>query len=299
MKTLFLLLVVLSISIYPQVKFSGNFESGNLNTVSTSDSVTYTVTSKEDIVGRWFYFRMSGVKNKFIKVIVTNSDVNRGVYSYDNRNFSTFTVSESPKQNVFQKTYENDTVYVAYYVPYNFSYLQERIAQWKQSPYVKVDTLGFTQKNLPIQEIRITDTSVPDSQKVHVWIHARTHPSETPSSWHFDGLVQQLLVNDDVIKFYRQKIVYHCIPFTNPDGVYYGKSRVNYTGTDVEADWNKADAATSGEVKILKKRMAEINAVKQIAVFQNLHSQASQFCTFWVHTAASTTDYFYRRQLQF
>jgi hypothetical protein len=284
---------------FPQVKFSADFESGNINTVSTSDSVLYTVTSKADIVGRWFYFRITGVKNKFIKVRVTNSDVNRAVYSYDNRNFLTFAQSESPSMNLFQKTYERDTVYVAYYVPYNFGYLQERIAKWKQSEFVKVDTLGFTPQSFPIQEIRITDSSIPDSGKIHVWIHARTHPSETPSSWHFDGLVDQILSSDDVMKFYRQKLVYHCIPFTNPDGVYYGKSRVNYSGVDVESNWNKSDDQTSAEVKILKKRMAQINGVSKIAVFQNLHSQASQFCTFWIHTAASTSDYFYRRQLQF
>jgi len=299
MKHILLLIFAISAIAFPQVKFSGNFESGNLNTVSTTDSVNYTVTSKEDITGRWFYFKMMGVKNKFISVRVSNTDCNRPVYSYDNRNFISFSESESPSQNLFRKTYEQDTVYVAYFVPYNFSYMQERIAQWKQSQYVHVDTLGFTQKGLPIQEIRITDTSVPDSGKYHVWVHARTHPSETPSSWHFDGLVQQLLSNDDVIKFYRQKIVYHCIPFTNPDGVYYGKARVNYSNVDVESNWNESDAQTTQEVKILKARMAAINAQKPIAVFQNLHAQASQFCTFWIHTASSTTSQFYRRQLQF
>lgn len=299
MKNILFFCVIFAITIYPQVKFSADFDSGNINTVTTTDSVLYTVTSKADIVGRWFYFRITGVRNKFIKVKVTNSDVNRAVYSYDNRNFETFSAAESPSMNLFQKTYEKDTVYVAYYVPYSYGFLQERIAKWKTSSYVKVDTLGFTPMGFPIQEIRITDSVIPDSLKNHVWIHARTHPSETPSSWHFDGLVEQILENDDVMNFYRGKIVYHCIPFTNPDGVYYGKSRVNYSSVDVESNWNKTDDQTSQEVRILKKRMSEINAKKQIVVFQNLHSQASEFCTFWIHTAGSTTDYFYRKQLQF
>lgn len=299
MKKILILAAFITCSVFSQVKFSSAFESGNINTVSTADSILYTVTSKEDIGGRWFYFRMTGVKNKYIKVKVTNSDVNRAVYSYDNTEFLTFSTTESPSQNLFQKTYEKDTVFVAYFVPYNFSYLQQRITQWSKSQFVKVDTLGFTQQSFPIQEIRITDPAFPDSLKYNVWIHARTHPSETPSSWHFDGLIQQLLENDDVIKFYRQKIVYHCIPFTNPDGVYYGKSRVNYSGVDVESNWNKTDAQTTREVKLLKTRMAEINSKNKIAVFQNLHSQASPSCTFWIHTAASTNDRFYRRQLQF
>jgi len=299
MKYIFFFSVIFTLTIFPQVKFSADFDSGNINTVSTTDSILYTVTSKADIVGRWFYFKITGVQNRLIKIKVTNSDVKRAVYSYDDVNYQTFSLSESPSVNLFQKTYERDTVFVAYYVPYSYGYLQQRIAKWKTSSYVNVDTLGFTQKEFPIQEIRITDTSIPDSLKFHVWVHARTHPSETPSSWHFDGLVDQLLENNEVMKYYLGKIVFHCIPFTNPDGVYYGKSRVNFSNVDVESNWNKTEEQTTQEVKILKKRMSEINSLKQIVVFQNLHSQASPFCTFWIHTAGSTSDYFYRRQLQF
>jgi hypothetical protein len=45
--------------------------------------------------------------------------------------------------------------------------------------------------------------------------------------------------------------------------------------------------------------MDEINAVKPISVFLNMHSQAASYCTFWIHTAASTSPYFYRREYQF
>ncbi|MDD1475137.1 hypothetical protein MEO41_28305, partial [Dolichospermum sp. ST_sed4] len=136
---------------------------------------------------------------------------------------------------------------------YNYSYLQERLAEWKLNPFAKIDTLGITDKGLPIQQITITDPSVPNTNKKRVWIHARTHPSETPSSWHFDGIVQKLLSNDEVISYYRQNVIFYLIPFTNPDGVYYGKSRTNFSGVDVESNWDKSDLETSKEVKILKQ----------------------------------------------
>lgn len=293
------MLIILSCSIFSQIRFDANFESGNMRLVTTTDYVNYVVTTYEDIGGRWFYFRMSGVQNKFIKVTVSNSDVKRAVYSYDNKTFTRFSASESPAENTFQKTYEQDTVYVAYYTPYTFSFLQGRIKQWSASPYVAIDTLGFTLRNLPLQELTITDSSFPDSLKYHVWVHARTHPSETPSSWHLDGFIESILADNDLIQFYREHIVFHCIPFTNPDGVYYGKSRTNYDGIDIESNWNTSDAQTTAEVKILKKRMTEINSHKVLSIFQNLHSQASPFCTFWIHTASSTSDYFYRLENQF
>jgi len=298
-KQFVLIIILISFSSFAQVTFDANFESGNLKSVTILDSTIYLVTTNEDIGGRWFYFRICGVQNKFIKVTVSNSDVKRAVYSYDNKTFTRFSASESPATKTFQKTYEQDTVYVAYYTPYTLTFLRERIKQWGASPYVKVDTLGYTLRNLPIHELTITDPATPDSLKYHVWVHARTHPSETPSSWQFDGFIESILADNELIQFYREHIVFHCIPFTNPDGVYYGRSRTNYDGIDIESDWNLSDAQTTAEVKILKKRMTEINGKKVLSIFQNLHSQASPSCTFWIHTEESTSSFFYRLENQF
>lgn len=299
MVLIFIILLMFSSNSFSQTSFDANFESGNINTVSTTDSINYTVTTKSDIGGRWFYFRIKGVKNKFIRVTITSTDVNRPMYSYNNRDFTRFSASESPSLRMFQKTFSEDTVYVAYYTPYNYSYLQERIAEWNLNKFVTVDTLGLTDRSLPIQQITITDPAIPNTNKYRVWIHARTHPGETPSSWHFDGLVQKLLSSDEVISFYRQNIIFYLIPFTNPDGVYYGRSRTNYNGVDIESNWDKSELETSTEVKILRQRMSQINSEKVLSVFNNLHSQAAPYCTFWIHTPGSTTPRFYRKEYQF
>jgi hypothetical protein len=296
LKNIILVFLFIPALLHAQVIFDADFESGNLNLVSTTDSVNYTVTTHQDIGGRWFYFRMTGVSDRYVSVTVNNSDVIRAMYSYDNINFERFSVSESPAKNTFRKTYEKDTVFVAYYTPYTFSYLTDRINEWKLNPNVKVDTLGFTGNNLPIQEIIITDPAVPDSFKERVWVHSRIHPGETPASWHFDGLIETLLKNDEVIDHFRKSIVFHLIPFTNPDGVYYGRSRTNYDYIDLERDWQYP---VTDEITILKSRLSQINSIKPVKVFLNLHSQATSYCTFWIHTAESTSEYFYRREHQF
>ncbi len=281
-----------------QIKFDANFESGNLNAVSTTDSVTFNVTTKQDIGGRWFYFRISGVKNRYVRVKVTNSDVKRAMYSYDNKTYKRFTLSESPSTNVFQKTYENDTVYVSYYTPYNLSKIDEQIGIWGSHPECSVNTFGYTNHNLPMRELVITDPFIPISEKYVVWIHARTHPGETPSSYHFEGIVNRLLQDDEYASFLRKKVEFHLVPTTNPDGVYYGRSRTNFDGVDLESNWNKPEDQTTQEVKLLKTKMTEVCNQKVINTALNLHSIASPFCTFYVHTASSTSEYFYRRQYQ-
>lgn len=299
MKKIIFIVLFIASSLYAQIKFDANFESGNLSTVTTTDSVNYELRTIEDVGGRWFYFKITGMKDKLISVKILNSDVKRPFYSYDNYNFQRFTADESPKTNLFQKVFEFNTVYVSYYAPYTYTYLQERLNTWGKSDYVIVDTLGFTDHNLPLQEITITDPLTPHEQKLHVWIHARTHPGETPSSFQFDGIVQKLLSDDDVIDFYRKKTIFHLYPFNNPEGVYFGRSRTNFYGVDQEREWNKEDNATASEVVMLKNRMKEILNENNIEVFLNLHSQVSPYCTFWIHTPGSTSDYFYRREYQF
>ena len=300
-KFVFLFLLSFSQLIFPQITFNADFDSGNIKSVTTSDSTTFYVTTNSDIGGRWFYFRIAGVKDKFIKVVVTTSpaDFSKAMYSYDDKNYMRFSDDESPEYGIFQKTFEQDTVYVAYYTPYPYKMMQENLAKWAQNKYVKLDTIGFTQNLLPIQEMIVTDHAVDDTEKFNVWIHARTHPSETPSSWQFEGIVRELLSNDKVINYYLSKIKFHLIPFSNPDGVFYGRSRTNYNFVDVEREWDKPEVETCLEVRALKARMAEISNEKPFSVFLNLHSQAASYCTFWIHNGSSTSDYFYRREYQF
>lgn len=296
----FLISLMLFCTVSAQIKFDSNFESGNLKSVTTTDSVNYSVTSNEDIGGRWFYFRITGVKDKKINVTITNSDVNGPFYSYDNRTFWRFTLLETDnRKNYFSKTFEQDTVYVSYYNPYTFSYLQQKIGEWLKNEDVTLDTLGHTTHNLPIQMLTITDRSVDNKEKIPVWIHARTHPSETPSSWHLEGLIKELLSGNELVNYYKKNIVFYIVPFTNPDGVYYGRSRTNYNYVDVESNWNKSPELTTREVQILKAKMKQLADEKKFAVFLNLHSQASPYCTFWIHTASSTSVPFYHKQYFF
>ena len=296
-------------SIFAQIKFDGDFESGNLKSVFTNDSTTFYVETFDEteatnfryLGGRWFYFRISGVKDKFIRVEITTppSDFTRAIYSYDNVNFERFSFDESPERGVFQKTFEKDTVYAAYYTPYTFSMLQQKLALWEKSQFVKLDTLGYSPNLFPMQEMIITDFTVPDDEKQTIWIHSRTHPGETPSSWHFEGIVNELLSGSEVVNHYLTKLKFHLIPFVNPDGVYFGNSRTNPSFIDLERQWDKETNQTSQEVVILKSRLKELCDEKPVSVFLNLHSQAASYCTFWIHRARSTSQNFYRSQYQF
>lgn len=186
-KLFYLVLFFYSQIIVAQILIDADFESGNLLSIEVIDSVSFNVTTQADLgvdggSTRWFYFRMAGVKDKEVTVNFTNTDITKAMYSYDNVTFVRFTDEETPGYRMFIKNFVKDTVYLAYYTPYNYSYLQKRITDWNKNQFVSLITLGITPQGLPIQELIITDESVPDSLKKSVWIHSRTHPSETPSS---------------------------------------------------------------------------------------------------------------------
>lgn len=284
---------------FSQVIFEANFDSGNLQSVTTTDSINFTVRVNADIVGRWFYFKMKNVKNRYVSVTIQNSDATRPMYSYDNRNWMRFTELESPQRNVFRKTYTQDSVYVAYYVPYSVTQLNEKINQLNNNPFVKIDTIGYSEQNRPLVVLTLTDFTVPDSLKYYLWAHGRTHPSETPSSYHLDGMINYFISNDDVASFLRTKIKWIILPFINPDGVYLGKSRVNANNVDLERSWNLSPAQTPKEVLNTKNYLQNILTKNRVHIALNMHSQVANYATFWLHTAASTSEYFYRKQLQF
>lgn len=294
-----------------QISFSANFESGSMEkaelvsqeTKNGVESYTYNFYSRFDPANpasptlapsaRWYYFKMSGVNGKEVILNVKNSDARRPFYSYDNVNWTRFSEQESPDEKTIIKTYSQDEVYIAYYVPYTYSRLLGKIQEWVKYDWVDLSSIGESEhgRNMPL--LTITEKNGKEGKKV-VYIHGRVHTSETPGSWHLERMIDVITSDTPYGKALRENTVFHILPFTNPDGVVEGNSRSNANGVNMEVNWDDPEEVTTKEVKNIRAFLQGLLAKGNVDVFLNMHSQSMHQATYWVHTAETSSDRFYR-----
>ena len=299
------------------VRFDADFESGNLGKVERLDKarikispekkithLSYRVSGKFDPANpvdtalapsaNWYYFRMTGVKGKRIYIESPDNGTPRTSFSYDGVSWTHLPLAQ-PQRLLVDKVFSHDTVFIALYEPYTYSYLQERIKAWTSRPDVTLDTIGLSHEGRPLQLLHITDPTVPAEKKALVWVHGRQHPSETPASFLVDGLVEYLSSDTPEGRALRQQVDAYVLPFANPDGVADGLSRSNALGVNQEINFGRSDDSTVVEVKAIKETLARLTADRPLDFMLNSHSQHSESATFWMHRGSTTSPSFFRK----
>lgn len=314
-----------------QVEFFTNFSSGAIGSVELLEQKMYTsqtdmyeeleykINTKIDPANpanpklepsrRWFYFLMTGVKDKSIVLDIFYNDSRRPVYSYDNVNFIRFSETEAPEHNKrITKKYERDSVWVAYFVPYNNDHLDGKFNEWTNLPNTKEFSIGQSEYNRDMRMLVITNNihnglipsngvlnyNKEDKKKKVIYIHGRVHPSETPSSWQLEGIIDFLTSNNQYANDLRENAIFYILPFTNPDGVEDGMSRSNSNGINLEVNWDNQEEVTAKEVKNIRSFLYNLKNSGIIpTMFLNMHSQIAPHVTYWIHDAESTSDKYY------
>ncbi|KAJ8965625.1 hypothetical protein NQ314_004017 [Rhamnusium bicolor] len=127
------------------------------------------------------------------------------------------------------RTPENPENVMYFAFTYPFSYLE------LEKMLVNVDSKFLNFQPLCEEDIYYTREVVGHSIEGEViFISARVHPGETPSSFVFNGILNLLLTRDDLIAQNLRKLyVFKLIPFLNPDGVARGHYRTDNRGVNL------------------------------------------------------------------
>ncbi len=225
-------------------------------------TVEYQVVLKDDNADsslpnryrNWWYVKLEGVDTLSETRLHIERDGFPGesmvipVYSYDNANWERMRpenvipgeAAYGSYNYTIVKKFDRSKVWVARYYPYTYERLQNYVSSIKKNPLVKVESIGKTRHNRDIYMVTVTDTKTDNSKKRRVWIHARTHPSETGSSFLVEGLINYLIseCNEGCKEADLSKLIFNIVPMVNIDGVVEGRARVApETSQDLERMW--------------------------------------------------------------
>lgn len=303
------------------LRFSNEFQCGSIGSTAlvSADSaliggerkvlhLTYEVTSEKDPLNpvdtllapssRWFYFMMTGTKDKVVTINLIDTDPAAPVYSYDNKNWMRYDTTEILAPFSVTKFYERDTVFMAYYIPYTNDHLEEMMQQWQYTGGVSVFSIGKSYQGRDMKMMVISSPYGSIKGKKRVYIHGRVHPSETPCSWCLEGLIEALLAPTPYARALRENAVFYILPFNNPDGVALGRSRCDAIGVNMEINYGQPDSLTRPEVKNIKKFIETTTyGENYLDLMLNFHSQIFPANTYWVHSEETTSTKFFLKEI--
>lgn len=271
------------------VSFHHDFEGGSLGVVETvgPDHFRCHVLGQTDYRGRnrqatWYYFRIEGARGRSLRLSLTNlvgeyndkpgavamSSETLPVFSFDNvhwRHFPAMDWDDQAKEATVQLRVEQDMVWIAHVPPYPLSRLERLVAEVKQAPAAQIERIGQSVQGRPLYLVTITAANTNSVAKPCVWIIARQHAWEAPTSFVLEGAVRFLTSDDPQAARLRRQLVFKLVPTMDPDGLVHGHVRFNALGYDLNRHWDEVDPAQPD----WQRRMPEIWAVKR-ALFGHL-----------------------------
>jgi hypothetical protein len=304
-----------------QTTVSDDFESGNDGTVHKLDDSRWQLSLQDDNGNAdlpdtwrtWWYARFDHVQSGEPFTLTIDNNVwpyyYVPVYSYDQMTWLRFADSEvtqgaADSSITVTTRFAQPTVWIARFVPYTFTDLNTYLDTLRDSPFVSRQVVGTTQLGRPMEVLTITDTSVPDAGKQRIWLHGRTHPAETGSSFVLEGLIGLVLGDSDEAASLRAHFVFSILPMHNIDGVMTGNYRTTPESENLESMWfrdpsdmSRLTSAAPHEVQVLHDAMAATMAGPSaipVSVALNLHSSNSEPDTgafFFPHFGVQASGY--------
>jgi hypothetical protein len=251
----------------------------------------------------WYRQEFRGIDTAAITKIEVRGDGWQGgefvlpVYSYNGYNWHRLTRDEIFSQTgdsdrlfnyTIIKKFDKQQVSIARYYPYDTERLDKLEARHSFKKNCRVVQIGKSGMGRPIKMFILTDNSVPINKKKAIWIHSRTHPSETGSSFMVEGLIDYILKKKKFgeVDIDLKKLVFYIVPMLNIDGVAEGNGRVTpLKSIDLEREWrfqNSDDKSKISDSSAIEARVINNTIIRLISegndfIFGiNLHSTNSE-----------------------
>ncbi|KAI3385745.1 hypothetical protein SNEBB_011243 [Seison nebaliae] len=248
--------------------FDANFECGNLGRVDYICENEYDLFIRPDTANSrfrvWFYFTVENTTMKQSVILnIVNFSKSKSLYR-EGMAPMVFSTSRPHWQRIptkhsfyyrcpdhkknyvmtFVFCFDNpkDKYSFAYCYPYTYRDLQYFLERLEE---LELPCLRRTALELSTNQKRTIDLLIiaapslfhGTNEKHVVFLTARIHPGETPSSFVMEGAIKFLVSNDPRARLLREHVIFKIIPMMNPDGVCLGNYRCSLPGVDLNRVW--------------------------------------------------------------
>lgn len=249
------------------MQISANFDSGNINVVSTDSPQDIQLNIEKDHQSdffQWFHFKIHN--NEHVENVIKILNASESAYvegwenyqavaSYDREHWFRVPTSFDGKQLTIEFTPEFDTTYYAYFAPYSYERHQDLIHSAQLDIDCQLQVLGQTLDGRDISLLKVGEEG---EGKKTIWLTARQHPGETMAEWFMEGFIERLLDEDDgAARALLDKAVIYLVPNMNPDGSVRGHLRTNAKGVNLNREWAEPSMENSPEVYLVREKMLE------------------------------------------
>jgi murein tripeptide amidase MpaA len=158
--------------------------------------------------------------------------------------------------------------YIASLPPYSLKDYSGLLGSISSNSLVKIDTIGHTKENKPLEIIRIGNPEAPNS----VFVRARAHSFECGGSWGVEGLIKRMMLSGS--EKYWSNFCLYILAMANKDMVSRGMSRYNTSGFDLNRNLDsKADSVNVPENYAMEKWLTSfIKSGKKIDLALDFHN---------------------------
>ena len=261
------------------ITFHTNFEAGNLGKVEQVSPAHFRCAvqgeadqDKRNRQASWYYFRLDGARGRQVTIdlvdLVGEYNYKAGthpvsgktcpVYSEDRKTWKHFSDEnvewdEQAMSLRLRFTPRADRIWIAHVPPYTTRDLQQLLTQFSKSPWLKREVVGKTVGGRDMLLLTVTNPKVADDQKRVIWLMARQHAWESPTSWVAEGALRFLLSSDAAAARIRDTAIFKIFPMADPDGVARGGVRFNANGYDLNRNWDAVDPKLMPEIAAQRK----------------------------------------------
>ena len=247
------------------ISISSGFDSGNIRTLSITDTPTGAraeleiVTDHQSDFYQWFHFRVAGAAGREVELRIVNCGGSaypdgwvdyKARVSEDREIWTQADTSYADGTLTIRLASDANVVWVAYFAPYSMERHHDLIAFAACQPGVAHRELGLTLDGQPIDLLTIGDGPK------QVWLYARQHPGESMAQWWMEGALERLTDEEDAVaRLLRQQATIHLVPNMNPDGSRRGHLRTNAVGVNLNREWHDPSMERSPEVLLVRNAM--------------------------------------------